>query len=523
MQPVATADRELATQDYRRRHGELSAYGRAANSSATLRRLLLFFVIGILGITFAVLAGTDISQPNSLAAGLLLLAVFSAAGLTLVWLYARKHFIQPDLAFRMWLQQVCDGDLDARIGLPPSHQHYKELNFHTRNLASALNRLSTDMESLVNLQTQRLKYQNKCLDLLFNLTADVSRETDQEAVFETVCQYLANWFGDAAVSIYLLNRDEQLSHGPIASGISQNHHEVQALEFKQLQVSHITHDSLANDRLRIRVPFSENTSVAGVICIETGNNDSTDKAEVQRVLTTISEQLNLFAAKQLAIQQSRTAQMIRDRTDMAAEIHDSLAQTLAALRYQTSLLGESVSNQSSADLHADVKRIEATVSEANLEVRELISEFRKPLVDRRSVDSIRATVDAFRAKSGMQVFFQTDDSQISFLPREESQMQRIIGEALNNAAKYSQASMLRVYLYSDALGIRRVLVEDDGIGFYQADEAGALEDSGGNHIGLSIMRERAAKVGATLEIESEPGEGTRIRIGLPPLAKFTRT
>ena len=97
--------------------------------------------------------------------------------------------------------------------------------------------------------------------------------------------------------------------------------------------------------------------------------------------------------------------MIRDRTDMAAEIHDSLAQTLAALRYQTSLLGESVSSQASADLHADVKRIEATVSEANQEVRELISEFRKPLADRRFAESIRATVDAFRAKSGMQVFF----------------------------------------------------------------------------------------------------------------------
>ena len=129
----------------------------------------------------------------------------------------------------------------------------------------------------------------------------MSRETDQEAVFETVCQYLANWFGDAVVSIYLLNRDEQVPHGPVASATSQNHREGQALELEQLQVSQITYDSLAKDRHRIRVPFFENTSVAGVICIETGNNDSTDKAEVQRVLTTISEQLNLFAAKQSAI------------------------------------------------------------------------------------------------------------------------------------------------------------------------------------------------------------------------------
>jgi len=91
-----------------------------------------------------------------------------------VYQYTNQHFIEPDLSFRMWLQQVCDGNLDARIGLDENHRHYKELNFHTSNLATSLLRLSDNMDSLVESQTKKLSDQKRVLELLFNLTADVS-------------------------------------------------------------------------------------------------------------------------------------------------------------------------------------------------------------------------------------------------------------------------------------------------------------------------------------------------------------
>lgn len=68
--------------------------------------------------------------------------------------------------------------------------------------------------------------------------------------------------------------------------------------------------------------------------------------------------------------------------------------------------------------------------------------------------------------------------------------------------------MVRILL-NQAHDARRVLIEDDGIGMSLT--SGEID----NHFGLSIMQERAGSIGATLQFESEPGDGTRIILTLP--------
>lgn len=78
---------------------------------------------------------------------------------------------------------------------------------------------------------------------------------------------------------------------------------------------------------------------------------------------------------------------------------------------------------------------------------------------------------------------------------------------MHNTVKHARASRAELKLQCDAQGV--VLeVSDDGVGF---DPEGDFS----GHLGLKSMRERAARVGATLRIESAPGEGTRIRARIP--------
>ncbi len=72
--------------------------------------------------------------------------------------------------------------------------------------------------------------------------------------------------------------------------------------------------------------------------------------------------------------------------------------------------------------------------------------------------------------------------------------------------KHSQAHAVRVLLRTSSDGTNTVLIEDDGIGMRER----VLESNPGEHIGLSIMQERARRLGGELSIESEPGEGTRV-------------
>jgi two-component system nitrate/nitrite sensor histidine kinase NarX len=108
----------------------------------------------------------------------------------------------------------------------------------------------------------------------------------------------------------------------------------------------------------------------------------------------------------------------------------------------------------------------------------------------------------------MHVFFQKDCRAPSLPAADEMQLLRIVQEALTNVRKHSKAKTVRVLLNCRPGGAYMLLVEDDGVGFDLPRRSGRP----GEHIGLSIMEERARRLGGQLRIESERGEGTRVEV-----------
>jgi len=535
-----TDNTTVQAKDYRVRRGELSAYGRAQNSVRSLQGLMVAVAVLVALLLLACIA-LSWGSVSSLVTVLLCVAVLLVlAGLWMIHAYTRENFVEPDLAFRKWLQNVCDGELDTQIELPAEHKHFKELDFHTRNLAKALADLSNDMEELVSKQTNRLRLQKQVLDLLFRLTADVSNETTEDAVLETVCNYLSEWFGSATVCAYQVNQGGDgttqvarrfSGHDPLQSHV-QEHGDNRLPHRPNPQASEIPADILFEDKpgfstpLRIIVPYFTVGHPAGYLTIDLASADAASGEDTQRVLKTVSEQLSLFTEKSLATEQTQQARIHHDRNLLAADIHDSLAQTLLAARYQVALLLEDVklSGDSGEPLawREQLEKIDRAVRDANREARNLIWQYRSPLSNHQYAQSLETLLTEFGEEASMETFFQTDDASIAFTPGEESVIHRIVGEALTNAQKYSDANMIRVYLDREQSGARRVLVEDDGVGFAvgepeSSDNGSQQSRNGSPHVGLSIMHERAISIGARLAVDSEPGEGTRVSLVLPPL------
>jgi signal transduction histidine kinase len=114
--------------------------------------------------------------------------------------------------------------------------------------------------------------------------------------------------------------------------------------------------------------------------------------------------------------------------------------------------------------------------------------------------------------SGVEAQFHTtglDKERLS--PETETNLYRIMQEALNNTMKYAQASRVDVLLERRDNQVV-LIVEDNGAGFSPETEASA---DGNNGMGLIGMRERAALVGGTLQIESKPKGGTTIFARVP--------
>jgi len=228
--------------------------------------------------------------------------------------------------------------------------------------------------------------------------------------------------------------------------------------------------------------------------------------EDAELLKSIGNHLGLAIKKAALDKESLRLNRMEERAHLANELHDSLAQTLASLKFQVRVLDDTLRRGDESTIWSELERVENSLDEANIEVRELITHFRAPVDRRGLIPGIETLLTRFRQETGIVTFFQHQWGEVTLSEEQELQIVRIIQEALNNARKHSQADAIRIMLRSQEKGVHRLLIEDDGVGFDEPSRSG----HSGEHIGLSVMEERASQINGTLRIESEPGEGVRI-------------
>lgn len=194
-----------------------------------------------------------------------------------------------------------------------------------------------------------------------------------------------------------------------------------------------------------------------------------------------------------------------ERKRIARELHDGIAQTLAALRLQLRIARTAQEQERQEALD----RVSTGMGEATDELRRIAQGLRPPALDMLGLSpAIESCARSIADATGMQI--DTDIAAVDGLltPEAELALYRIVQEALSNAARHSGADAARVDL--DVVNGRvEAVVSDSGRGFAVDEEMAR----GG--LGLFGMQERGAYVGGTVEIESRPGAGTRVRVTIP--------
>ena len=204
-----------------------------------------------------------------------------------------------------------------------------------------------------------------------------------------------------------------------------------------------------------------------------------------------------------------------ERRRIARDMHDQFGEQLTALSLRIALLKEAAGRQ--PDLVDHTAALEAIAQRLDRDVDELVWELRPTALDDLGLRaalgnylrewSERTNISAELHTSGL-----LDERLASEV---ETALYRIAQEALNNAAKHSHARRVEVILERRADCVLLIL-EDDGVGFEQTDTGAA-----GHGFGLVGMQERAALVGARLEIESTPGKGTTILVRMAVPARVS--
>jgi signal transduction histidine kinase len=223
------------------------------------------------------------------------------------------------------------------------------------------------------------------------------------------------------------------------------------------------------------------------------------------LLEVCASQASLLLERSMLHEDAAAGAVMEERSRLAREVHDGLAQHLAFLKMRVAWLRRSPSAVNVDQLEDVEQVLEAALQEA----RQAITTLRAEPQGESTAEAIAGYASEFGQISGMSVHVIHDASVPEVGPKARVELLRIVQEALNNARKHAGASRIDVQMRARGRGIE-VTIADNGSGFNtDRREAG--------HFGIEIMRERAESIGGHFDLTSSSEGGTRIRVWVPAL------
>lgn len=496
-------------------------------SSPVLVLLSLALVMLVVCLAAAVLLMYRSNGQMDVLLGVLAGFPLIASGIMVVVIHrVRRDMLLPLMQLRTWALSMCNGDLSARIAVPDKGE-FGQLAYHINRLSDALDKLANEMDELVRRQTDGLKQKNRSLEILYEIAAAMSAFPDLNSLLDQSTKRLMPVVDAEAATVRLraedghmrlirhLGFDSQRAASESAFVVEGNaFSEMEALLERESIPGDVEIESSSDDRNSmglVTIPLRYRSKNLGVCTLLTRSPQLAEEEEVRQLLLSVGKHLGMAIEKERLDKEGRNLSIMRERTSLAHELHDSLAQTLVSLRFQVKMLSETIADSAAGCGKHEVECIQSSLDEAHTELRELIANFRGPVDQRGLFPALKELVARFRSETGIATYLQTDCPEPALSAASEMQVLRIVGEALANVRKHSEAHTVRVLMRCEEGASHSVLIEDDGKGIRPP----VVERRPGEQVGLSIMYERARRLAGELRIESEPGEGTRILLVFP--------
>ncbi|HEY84933.1 MAG TPA: GAF domain-containing protein [Chloroflexi bacterium] len=447
-------------------------------------------------------------------------------------LFFRLNLIKPLNSLLEGVKQVNAGNLETEVSLA----YRDEIGFLTEffNAATAKQRdLVSNLETRVAERTVELEAyvaqnvrlfeeeqrQRNIVESLRQSMLAFSRSLDHTAVIAEILAQLREIIHYDSVGFFLQDGDNlRLASGvglnPALIGTlipldSQNH---TAQVFKRRQPHAISdvrasaHWQAFPDAEQIRssmaAPLLFGQEAIGVLTLDRFDAQSFTQEEVQ-ILQAFANQAAIAIKNAELYQQAQKVAVLEERNRLAQELHDAVNQTL----FSAAIIAETAPDiwredpQRGMQVLAELRLLNQS---ALSEMRTLLLELRPAaLTEKKFGELLHYLSKAFSARSQIAVNLDIEGDCI-LPPDVQIAFYRITQESFNNIAKHAQA--IQSSLSFDCMPEQAILsISDNGRGF-------DLNRVPAGHLGLEIMRERATKIGATLEIETQPGRGTFVTL-----------
>jgi two-component system, NarL family, nitrate/nitrite sensor histidine kinase NarX len=239
--------------------------------------------------------------------------------------------------------------------------------------------------------------------------------------------------------------------------------------------------------------------------------------ELALLFRTIGEHLGMALENVRLERETLRIAMMKERQMMANEVHDSLAQTLAYMKMRLALMQDAMDEEDRDRACAYAIDVKNAVDEAYSGLRDLLSHFRKRMDPLGLLHALENLGDEFHDRTGITIEYCNHVLDLDLTVDQEMQAFHIIQEALANVMRHSGASAVKLTL-EQGKDAYLITVDDNGNGLAADDDPpGNLDDASTvrQHLGLTIMRERAERMGGKVEVANLEEGGARVRLTIP--------
>lgn len=394
----------------------------------------------------------------------------------IIW-FTRKKVVSP-------LHQLAKASAQVQMRqfnhIPLETNENNELGSLARvftQMAGELRKLYLNLEEKVNEKTQRLNQLNRSLAMLYHCSQQLNGSDIDPEKLRHVLQQISATEHLRALQLHL----DGLEHWNIYLGEPVPN---QAWQQQQIKVNE-EHFGL----LRWQ---------AGLPCPDL------------RTMENLAQLLGRALYFHQTQRQQQQLLLMEERSIIARELHDSLAQVLSFLQIQLVLLKANLNkDEESAKQRslAIITDFEQALRDGYTQLRELLSTFRLTIQEANLQLALEQVVDSLRNQTEIQMSVDCSLPSQTFSPQQLVHALQIVREATLNAIKHSQANQIEIIAHTNQDGENEIIVRDDGIGIPSLDEPDG-------HYGLNIMQERSSQLNAELHISKRATGGTEVKISL---------
>jgi two-component system nitrate/nitrite sensor histidine kinase NarX len=459
------------------------------------------------------------------ASQLLLLALALVGTVSIIYLLF-DMIVAPVTRLQGGMARMREQDFGARLPVD-SNDEFGLLASGFNQMADKLQDSYTHLEQRVLAKTTELEQHNHELALLYDTAAFLQQPQLAEAMCDGFLHRISSYFGADGGSVRVLDPERDNIHMLVHQGIS-----AQLVESERcLKVGDCLCGEAVVSKLAVIHDLRRKDGGHNLQCHREGfatisifhifaqhqylgffnlhfRRTTVFTPAQTALLETLGQLLGTAIENQRLQGRDRELAVSEERNLVAQGLHDSIAQGLNFLNLQVQMLEQSLQRQRLDEVESIVPALRAGVDESYQDVRELLHNFRTRLQEGNLVSSLETVVDRFRRQSGIAVDVEADSDGAPFPREHQLQLLFIVQEALSNVRKHASASQVWLRLSDEQDFV--LSIKDNGQGF-DPQALAALDEA---HVGVNIMRERAQRIDAQLQLHSAPGAGTEVVVRL---------